>query len=311
MLALAISFAGCAQQASQPPSKPSEPSEAPANAPAENPLPADVRAVLEAPETLEIYAVRGSMDLGGMPPPGSDTFHDNLVIGKAAVSEAAQRVRITAAATAGIDPEAPVAACFHPRHALRAMRNRTTVDLVICYECASLEVYVNDERIGSVPTRDVRASLDREFLALGVTPDPVKGARSAPAESNAATAQVSVPAAGEPSGADGGFQDDFMRKMYQARLIGSLQAGLKISGVGLPPEERAKLRVEARCTIDAKLNVLECLVTRPSGNAAFDLAVTKHLQSKKGLEVPPPPEGRPDLKPTQLTFRVACGPRCD
>jgi hypothetical protein len=168
---LAIGFGGCAQQAPQRPSEPSEPSKSESP---ESPLPPDVRAVLEAPETLEIYAVRGSMDLGGMPPPGSDVFHDNLVIDKAPVPDASQRARIGAAATAGLDPSTPVAACFHPRHAMRAVREGTTVDLVICFECHSVQVFVNDKQTDTVPTRDVRAALDREFLALGVTPDPAK-----------------------------------------------------------------------------------------------------------------------------------------
>jgi hypothetical protein len=146
-------------------------------------------------------------------------------------------------------------------------------------------------------------------------PTPIPSATGSNAQAlPSSTASAAPDKPGEP-GAPVEATDDtmssFARKMYMARVSSFLQAGLTITGVGLSPEERARLRAEARCNFDAKLVVLECFTTRPSGNAAFDLALAKHLQSKKGLQAPPPPEDRPELTQKQLTFSVVCGRRCE
>jgi len=43
---------------------------------------------------------------------------------------------------------------------------------VICFECSTVKVYVDGKPRQSISTRNVRAALDEEFAALGVTADP-------------------------------------------------------------------------------------------------------------------------------------------
>jgi hypothetical protein len=44
------------------------------------------------------------------------------------------------------------AACFNPRHDIRATHEGKTVDLVICYECFSLQVFLGDTKAGALTT---------------------------------------------------------------------------------------------------------------------------------------------------------------
>ena len=61
------------------------------------------------------------------------------------------------------------AACFIPRHGIRMTSGRDTVDLVICFECLSVNVYVNDKREkGFLTTRDPQPTFDAVLKAAGV-----------------------------------------------------------------------------------------------------------------------------------------------
>lgn len=56
-----------------------------------------------------------------------------------------------------------VAACFNPRHGLRAVHAGHTVDLVICFECLTLEVFADGAH---VQWGDLARTQEAEFSAL-------------------------------------------------------------------------------------------------------------------------------------------------
>lgn len=103
--------------------------------------------------------------------------------------------------------------------------------------------------------------------------------------------------------------DDLLANVYRNRLAAVFTRGFTVQGLGLPPEKIAQLETDATCEISAKGTVLACTV-KPSGNAEFDAAVASTLAARKGLDVPPPPEDRPDLLPRRLSIRFRCGPTC-
>lgn len=109
---------------------------------------------------------------------------------------------------------------------------------------------------------------------------------------------------GDPKGDPDGSLDDFQKKQYQSRLIGFFQRGFRVSGLGLPAEDVAKLGTGASCTI-SDLVVVECSAS-PTGNATFDAAVASVLASKKGQSIPPPPEDHPEWAPRNLSFSMRC-----
>jgi hypothetical protein len=100
-------------------------------------------AVLSDPDALEILALEPRLEpLGGPLPPDADAFHGYLVLGRAGVSDPAERARIIALVGRGIEEaDDRVAACFAPRHGLHATLEGRSLDLVICYECLRIRLF--------------------------------------------------------------------------------------------------------------------------------------------------------------------------
>ena len=115
---------------------------------------------------------------------------------------------------------------------------------------------------------------------------------------------------GDPNGDPDGGLDKFQERQYVGRLIGFFKRGFVVSGIGLPPEEIQKLVASVSCTLDGSGVVQSCTASS-SGNAAFDAAVRAQLNSKQGQSVPPPPEDRPDLARTSLSFSMVCSSACN
>jgi hypothetical protein len=69
-----------------------------------------------------------------------------------------------------------VAGCFIPRHGLRLKGGGKTVDLVICFQCLSAEVFVDGERQkGFLTSGEPQTEFDATLKAAGVQlPKPAK-----------------------------------------------------------------------------------------------------------------------------------------
>jgi hypothetical protein len=62
-----------------------------------------------------------------------------------------------------------VAACFNPRHGIRASREGKTIDLVICFECLQVYVYAEEGRQGSfLTTSSPQPVFDQVLREAGV-----------------------------------------------------------------------------------------------------------------------------------------------
>jgi hypothetical protein len=62
-----------------------------------------------------------------------------------------------------------VAACFIPRHGIRASRGAASVDLVVCFECAQVYIIPDGKWSGSVLVTDSpQPAFDRVLSAAGV-----------------------------------------------------------------------------------------------------------------------------------------------
>jgi hypothetical protein len=114
---------------------------------------------------------------------------------------------------------------------------------------------------------------------------------------------------GDPNGvADGGL-DKFQERQYVGRLIGFFRRGFVVSGIGLPPEDIAKLSVSVTVQLDGL--TVKSYSMGGSGNATFDAAARAAMDAKVGSQVPPPPEDRPDLQRSSLSFSMVCGSSCN
>jgi hypothetical protein len=114
---------------------------------------------------------------------------------------------------------------------------------------------------------------------------------------------------GDPNGVPDGGLDKFQERQYVGRLIGFFKRGFVVSGLGLPPEDIAKLAVSVTVQLDGL--TVKSYSLGSSGNPTFDAAARAAMDAKVGSQVPPPPEDRPDLQRSSLSFSMVCSAACN
>ena len=133
----------------------------------DNHLPRAAERVLRTPDRLELWSLEP--EFIGMGATGA--FQGWKGLGRISISTAEQRAKVVALLRRGIaESDGSVAACFDPRHGIRATSEDTVVDLVICFACLQIDVYVNNERLGhGVLTRgSPQEEFDRLLRYAGV-----------------------------------------------------------------------------------------------------------------------------------------------
>jgi len=136
-------------------------------------LPTEAQEVMAAPDTFEIYALHPSpWEEDGKPRSPEEALDDYRILGRATVDDPAERREITRLVYQGIvDSDGRVAACFNPRHGIRAIQGDREVAFVICYECLSMQVHgPADGQVTNALTADgVEPALTRIWQAHGLT----------------------------------------------------------------------------------------------------------------------------------------------
>jgi hypothetical protein len=91
------------------------------------------------------------------------------VLGSSVLDDPTARDVLAALERGIAENESWVAACFDPRHGIRARRGADEVDLVICFECAQVYLYSAGQWMGSVPvTGSPEPAFDRVLSEAGV-----------------------------------------------------------------------------------------------------------------------------------------------
>src|SRR4051812_18265719 len=102
----------------------------------------DAAALLARAKTFDLYSLDPASR--GEGPKG---LHGWKVLGKTTLQDKDVRARALAAIEKGVrDSDGSVAGCFRPRHGVRAVVDGKTVELVICFECLSLQVFEDGKR---------------------------------------------------------------------------------------------------------------------------------------------------------------------
>ena len=127
-------------------------------------LPADVTGILEKADEIELYSLnpdkRTKKATGGL--------RGWIVLGQTTLSGDEKKAILEALHKGIADSDGSVAACFNPRHGIKATHDGKTVELVICYECSSISGW-NDGTRFSVLTADGPAKeFNRVLEAKGV-----------------------------------------------------------------------------------------------------------------------------------------------
>lgn len=103
----------------------------------------DAKAVLEAPDTVELVALHPYPWDEGEPASEEEAFHGYKVLGRADATDAVDARQAVALVYEAVAEHPDMyAACFNPRHGLRATKGDDVLDLVICFECLQMHVFV-------------------------------------------------------------------------------------------------------------------------------------------------------------------------
>ena len=129
-----------------------------------NELPAPAVAILEQADGFELLALNPSRKLKAV----KGTFHGYRILGTTFIKDAETRKKLVSAFEKGVaENQGVVAACFNPRHGIRATRNRKQADFVVCFECDQVQLFGETQGeflISSTP----RALFDSVLRSSGV-----------------------------------------------------------------------------------------------------------------------------------------------
>lgn len=135
-----------------------------------NVLPRETRRVLDEGEPFILLSLDPMLDLFARMPTSrsNELFHNFPVLGKTEIKSRKERVELMRALYKGIrDSHGLVAACFHPRHGIRSTLDGQTVDLLICFECASIQVKAKNAK-GVLTSGSPQPTFDRALDRAGL-----------------------------------------------------------------------------------------------------------------------------------------------
>jgi hypothetical protein len=129
----------------------------------------DSMAGLDTPEQLTLYSIDGRDFESGQEPKTEEKFYGYPVLGKVEITDADKRQEIVAALQQGLaQSDRKLAACFWPRHALRAVERGRTIDYVICFECYQLEAHEGGSKRVKPVTREPQAVFNKYLKEEGI-----------------------------------------------------------------------------------------------------------------------------------------------
>ncbi len=139
----------------------------------ENKIPERARAILEKASQVELLSI------GHYPAPArpAGNFQGWPVIGKTIVSDPDARKRLIAALEKGVvENKGDTMKCFNPRHGIRVTHDGITADLLICFECFQIMVYVSGEKeqrvlVTDSPARVFNLMLQEADIPLAREPE--------------------------------------------------------------------------------------------------------------------------------------------
>jgi len=138
-------------------------------------VPEWARIATEAPDDLTLYALHPSdyfaeseANLAALP-----RFHGYPILGEAPLTDPAQRAELASLLWECIAADDGTrAACFNPRHGLRATKDGKSADWVICFECLSMHV-IDDSgtQVNLGGPSDVEPAFSKIFTGSGLVLD--------------------------------------------------------------------------------------------------------------------------------------------
>ncbi len=137
-------------------------------------FPGTTASVATHPDKFVLYAIE-PMQMQLAPPKSKTPFLPNSVdgykiTGKAVITDRSEQERLIASAFYTATPSTRSArldigmACFNPHHALRLVKNKRVIDVIICFGCGNTQIWENGEQ----KTGDLPANRDAEEYVASV-----------------------------------------------------------------------------------------------------------------------------------------------
>jgi hypothetical protein len=122
-------------------------------------LPAEATAILVNADELEFYSLE-PLERASQ---GEQKLHGWKVVGKTTLTSPTQIEELLVALKEGLaDPHKGGATCFDPRHAIRGSWEGRTVELLVCFECDWVYVYL-DEGAKETAQVEISRAAERTF----------------------------------------------------------------------------------------------------------------------------------------------------
>jgi hypothetical protein len=118
-------------------------------------LPADARQIVENADVMTVYALNPDPLAAGEP-----RFQDYAIVSSQTVPKAGTRRQIATLLMAGVTEGGERAACFDPRHGVRATRGDSSIDLLICFECSQVRAHRGTVRTDAPTSSAAKSALD-------------------------------------------------------------------------------------------------------------------------------------------------------
>lgn len=148
----------------------------------EDKLPLTVIRVLRSPDSLEILALDpvpvAARRADARTLPIEKEFHGYEILGHAPLNDDVVRQELVELVLRGIqESDGRVAACFDPRHGIRAVKEGKVLDMLICYECLQVEIHYSElveekGRLGVLTANTVEPDVTRIYRSAGLAIAP-------------------------------------------------------------------------------------------------------------------------------------------
>ncbi len=132
-------------------------------------LPRDISDFFSSAQVFTLYSLEPAL-AGKSSRKDVEKFRHWSVLGKTSSLDQRERRDLEEALTRGNqENQGEVAACFNPRHGIHLQRAKESVDLVICFECAQVEVFKDGKKVSNfLTTASPAVVFNRILRAKGI-----------------------------------------------------------------------------------------------------------------------------------------------
>ncbi|WP_425615661.1 hypothetical protein NA78x_005591 [Anatilimnocola sp. NA78] len=126
----------------------------------DNKVPAEISAAWEKGESVELLSLEPIEEAAATdaaeedktnPIAKPERFHDYVVLGSTKLTKQDRQTLLAALQKSSAENNGTVAGCFLPRHGIRIQAGKQTVELVICFQCMSVQAYIDGKPTSGFP----------------------------------------------------------------------------------------------------------------------------------------------------------------